>query len=198
MLDGKGRRKYLNGKERRAFLHAVKAETDLRKRTFCLVLFYTGCRVSEALQLKGERVDFTGRAMVFETLKQRKRGKFREVPIPEELLTSLRRLGSKKKAAHFWAFSRVTAFRLIKKKMADAQINGCMACPKGLRHGFAVACIEAGVPLTTVQKWLGHGRLETTAIYLNVCGDEEQELAKRVWNAHLEDAKDNIKPTPEV
>jgi integrase/recombinase XerD len=80
-----------------------------------------------------------------------------------------------------WSFSRTTAFRLIKSRMTEAGIVGAMACPKGLRHGFAVACITRNIPLPIVQKWLGHARLETTAIYLNATGDEERELAKRLW-----------------
>ena len=32
-----------------------------------------------------------------------------------------------------------------------------------------------------IQRWLGHARLETTAIYLDVHGEEERELAMRVW-----------------
>jgi integrase/recombinase XerD len=31
--------------------------------------------------------------------------------------------------------------------------------------------------------WLGHARLETTAIYLDVSGEEERDLAKRFWQA---------------
>ena len=65
--------------------------------------------------------------------------------------------------------------------MRQADIAGGMSCPKGLRHGFAVACLAQKIPLTTVQKWMGHARLETTAIYLDVSGAEERELAKRLW-----------------
>lgn len=65
--------------------------------------------------------------------------------------------------------------------MARAGIDGGMACPKGLRHGFAVACLARKIPLPIVQRWLGHARLETTAIYLDVSGDEERDLAKRLW-----------------
>jgi site-specific recombinase XerD len=54
-----------------------------------------------------------------------------------------------------------------------------------LRHGFAVACLTQKIPLPAVQKWLGHARLETTAIYLEVSGDEERELAKRLWSKGL-------------
>lgn len=65
--------------------------------------------------------------------------------------------------------------------MEKAGVSGGMASPKGLRHGFAVACLTQNIPLPTVQKWLGHDRLETTAIYLEVSGNEERELAKRLW-----------------
>jgi site-specific recombinase XerD len=70
---------------------------------------------------------------------------------------------------------------MVKDCMGRAGIIGGMASPKGLRHGFAVACLAEKIPLPTVQKWLGHARMETTAIYLEVSGDEERELAKRLW-----------------
>ena len=65
--------------------------------------------------------------------------------------------------------------------MTQAGIDGGMASPKGLRHGFAIACIAKSIPLPTIQKWMGHARMETTAIYLGVTGVEERELAKRLW-----------------
>jgi len=71
---------------------------------------------------------------------------------------------------------------MMKAKMTEAKIAGGIAMPKGLRHGLAVACISANIPLPTIKKWLGHARLDTTAIYLDVLGEEERELAKRLWN----------------
>ena len=184
MFDRKGNRKYLNGPERHAYLQVVKDEPDLKRRAFSLALFYTGCRISEALNLTAERVDLTGKALVFKTLKRRKDGLFRSVPIPDSLTELFRQILIEIKSPEpVWAFSRTTAYRYVKEQMAVAGIVGGMACPKGLRHGFAVACIGQKIPLTTVQKWLGHARLETTAIYLEVAGDEERELAKRLWAA---------------
>jgi integrase/recombinase XerD len=43
-------------------------------------------------------------------------------------------------------------------------------CPKGLRHGFGVQAVSAGIPLNLVQRWLGHSQLSTTAIYANAVG----------------------------
>jgi integrase len=184
LFDRKGNRKYLNGPERKAYFQAVKDEPDRLRRVFCLTLFYTGCRISEGLNLTAERIDLTGKAIVFETLKRRKRGHFRSVPIPDSLMELFRQvLTGLEPSACIWEFSRTTAYRLVKDGMTQAGITGGMACPKGLRHGFAIACIGQHIPLTTVQKWLGHARLETTAIYLDVTGDEERELAKRLWAA---------------
>ena len=34
--------------------------------------------------------------------------------------------------------------------MRMARIEGPQACPKGLRHGFGIAVVTAGVPLPTI------------------------------------------------
>jgi site-specific recombinase XerD len=80
-----------------------------------------------------------------------------------------------------WTFSRKTGYRIVKQVMEAAGIKGVPACPKGLRHGFGVACVEANIPLPTIAKWMGHSSIETTAIYLNVIGKEERGLARRTW-----------------
>src|SRR3954468_7734718 len=88
LFDAEGRRLYLTEEERRAFIAAaVKAAREVR--TFCGVLHATGCRISEALALTADRIDLSGRVIVFESLKKRKRGVFRAVPVPPELLDAL-------------------------------------------------------------------------------------------------------------
>jgi integrase len=183
MFDRQGNRKYLNEAERRALARAVAKEPDALRRAFCLTLFHTGCRISEALNVTAERVDLANRAIIFETLKRRKNGHFRAVPIPDALLELLQQvLPQGGPSTRVWMLSRATAYRLVKDYMARAGIAGGMASPKGLRHSFAVACLAQKIPLSTVKKWLGHARLETTAIYLDVSGEEERDLAKRLWS----------------
>jgi integrase len=149
-----------------------------------LTVFHTGCRISEALNLLAGQIDGAGNAVVFETLKRRKRGCYRTVPVPEALTRALLDVAARKSAdSKVWSFSRSTAYRMIIAKMIDAKIGGGMAMPKGLRHGLAVACISVSIPLPTIQKWLGHARLETTAIYLDVLGEEERALARRLWKS---------------
>src|SRR5207302_10543740 len=35
-----------------------------------------------------------------------------------------------------------------------------------LRHAFGEWCVESGVPVRTVQEWMGHASVTTTEIYL--------------------------------
>jgi integrase/recombinase XerD len=44
-----------------------------------------------------------------------------------------------------------------------------------------VHAVAKGVPLNILQKWLGHAQLTTTAIYANAPGQEERDIAARMW-----------------
>ena len=83
LFDAEGRRLYFTEEERRAFVAAAKAPREVR--TFCGTLHATGCRISEALALTARQIDLSGRVVVFESLKKRRRGVFRAVPVPPEL-----------------------------------------------------------------------------------------------------------------
>src|SRR3954469_12812207 len=71
--DAEGRRLYLTEEERRAFM-AAAAQAPREVRTFCGVLHATGCRISEALALTAQQIDLSGRVVVFESLKKRRKG----------------------------------------------------------------------------------------------------------------------------
>jgi integrase/recombinase XerD len=177
-----GRRKYLNGDERRSFLGAA-AKQDRETQTLCLVLAYTGCRISEALSLTVSSIQPGPSLIAIRTLKRRQRLVVREVPVPGYVVRLLL-AGREHDApdASLWSFGRTFAWQSVKAVMAKAGIVGLQATPRGLRHGFAVSAVLSGVPLTLVQKWLGHASLNTTAVYSDVVGPEERELAKRMWN----------------
>ena len=188
LFDAEGRRLYLTEEERRAFLKAA-ALTPREVRSFCGVLHATDCRISEALALTTDRVDLAGRVIVLESLKKRRRGVYRAVPVPPELLNTLDLVHGLRNAqrrgqarALLWPWSRMTGFRRVQEVIAAAGIPaGPHACPKGLRHGFGVQAVSKGIALNMVQKWLGHAQLTTTAIYANAVGEEEQSIAARMW-----------------
>lgn len=67
--------------------------------------------------------------------------------------------------------------------MREAGVPPFCAMSKALRHAYGVAGVsEARVPLNMMQKWLGHARIETTAIYANAVGPEERAIAGRMWS----------------
>jgi len=184
-----GARKYLTAGEHDAFLRAAE-HADRQVRTLCMTLAYAGCRLSEALALTADRVDLAAGVLVIESLKKRRSGIFRAVPVPPALLEALdlvhgirERQGrrGKGRGERLWPWSRMTGWRAVHAAMAAAGIDGPHASPKGLRHGFGVAAVSAGIPLNLVQKWLGHAQLSTTAIYANAVGAEEKDIACRMW-----------------
>ncbi|MGB0697019.1 MAG: tyrosine-type recombinase/integrase [Rhodospirillaceae bacterium] len=189
LYDAQGCRLYLTLDERHAFLRA--AETSERStRTFCMTLAYSGCRISEALALTVNRVDFGAGVLVFESLKKRREGVYRAVPIPPAILDALDLVHgvreaqgrSKGQDLRLWPVSRATASRRIAQVMRLAGIQGPQASAKGLRHGFGVQAVSVGIPLNLVQRWLGHAQMSTTAIYANAVGSEEQAMVARMWH----------------
>jgi integrase/recombinase XerD len=182
LYDGAGQRKYLTPMERKEFLKAA-GRASRNVRTFCETLAHTGCRISEALALTGDRVDTGAGVLVFESLKKRRRGVFRAVPVPPAFLKTLQSvhdldaLGD----APLWDWSRTTGWRRVREVMDAADIRGLCATPKGVRHGFGIKAVTSAVPLNMTQKWLGHSRLATTSIYTDAIGPEEKRIAKRMW-----------------
>lgn len=182
LYTAKGQRKYLNSDERRRFFEATQT-IRIDKKLFCQLLYFTGGRIAEVYNLTSMSIDFSNQTVVFETLKKRRKGVYREIPIPTALLDDLQifiQKTGKTDQDCLWSFSLRTASRYVKEVMRKADIVGQQASAKGLRHGFAVHAVSK-VPITLVKKWLGHAKLETTEIYLSVIGLEEREMAKRLW-----------------
>ncbi len=158
--------------------------------TFCLTLAFTGARISEALALTPRRIDYSVRGIVIRSLKKRRQVIFRTVPVPPSFLERMNEVHSAREAQFdptcadelLWPWCRTTAWARIKNVMQAAGIKGPWGVPKGLRHALGVeGTAEARVPLNVMQRWLGHSRIETTAIYTNAVGEEERSLATRLW-----------------
>ena len=184
LYDQAGNRKYLTAEERRRFIVAAHRRTA-QIGTFCLTLAYTGARLSEVLSLRTGGIDLAAGVIVFESLKKRRKGVYRHVPVPQALLSRLDtefRLGMRDAEMLLWPWSRTTAWKHVKAVMDEAYIPSFCAMPKALRHSFGVVGVsEARVPLNMMQKWLGHSRIETTAIYADAVGPEERAIARRMW-----------------
>ena len=139
-----GARKYLTAGERDSFLREAE-RGDRQVRTLCMTLAYAGCRLSEALALTVDRVDLAAGVLVIESLKKRRTGLYRNVPVPPALLEALdmvhgiRELQGRRGKGQgilLWPWSRMTGWRAVHGVMDAAGLDGPHASPKGLRHGF--------------------------------------------------------------
>ena len=185
LVDDRGR-KYLTVDERRRFIAAAAQVPKPADQTFVLTIAHTGARVSEVLALRALDVDLEASAVRIRTLKRRVEH-WREVPVPPELLRDLEMVHRLREASPrrvkepLWKLSRATAHRKVVAVMTAAGIAGPQACPKGLRHGFGIAAVTAGVPLPTIAAVLGHADLATTAIYTTAVGVEARGFLQRMW-----------------
>jgi integrase/recombinase XerD len=129
LFDPRGNRLYLDAEERQTFLAAAR-EQERQKRTFCETLFFTGCRLSEALELTPKRVEIKAGQVILRSLKKRRDDVFRVVPVPAEYLDTLdmvhgikqARRSKKLKDVPLWSWSGVHAWRVIKEVMELANI----------------------------------------------------------------------------
>ena len=125
LFTSEGKRKYLTAEERARFLTAASQLHRAEVRTFCMVMTYTGARISEALELTADRVDFSAKTLNFRTLKQRNKVRFRAVPVPDSLLEALElvhriRKAQKSKSAglgvSLWPWGRNAGYQAYKRR----------------------------------------------------------------------------------
>jgi len=174
-------RLYLNERERiyfRAF-----AEVQIEDTQFlCLILLYTGCRISEALNLRLCDIQIDEGCIAINSLKKRDKSHVRQVPVPQSLLHDIHiHYSNTPQQTKLFTLCRTTAWARVKAIMKYATIDGQHATPKGLRHSFGVHCAFANVAMPLCQKWMGHADIKTTAIYYQIVGAEELKMAARLW-----------------
>ena len=174
-------RLYLNKSERMHFEFIADVQAP-ETRHLCHILLYTGCRLSEALNLRLCDIQREEGCIAINSLKKRDKQHVRQVPVPKYLLDDIYYdFGKYSRNKKLFPFSRTTAWTRVKTIMNEARVVGIQATPKGLRHSFGVHCAFSNVAMPLCQKWMGHADIKTTAIYYQICGKEEILMAKRMW-----------------
>lgn len=193
LFTGRGERKYLCAAERERFYAALDTLADLKDRTFCETIYWTGCRPSEALALTALNIDLDDGVVVIRSLKKRgplKGRHFRPVPVPRAFLRDLDRVHDLRHwqaqpgggaQTRLWPFSRTTGWKRVRAVMEAAQIGGIKASAKGLRHAYGVHAALSRVPESRIKTWLGHANIATTEIYLDMAAHEDRAMAQRMW-----------------
>lgn len=156
---------------------AVEEAGDIRAKALFESMYYSGMRISEALQLRVDHVEKGAR--VIEDIKG-KGGKYRDIYMKTELITTLRAYLRVRQIPFSHAaneitclfttergpLSRQTAHTLMKKYAKAAGIEESKAHVHNLRHLFGLRLADKGVPIQDIAKYMGHTSIEVTKIYL--------------------------------
>jgi site-specific recombinase XerD len=160
----------------------LQAASSLQHRTAMETMYGSGLRISETMRLKIPDVD-SGRMVLRVELGKGKKDRY--APLSPTLLEKLR---------EYWRAYRPDAYlfpgpsphrplsagsveRAIRRAAKSAGIRKHVTAHT-LRHSFATHLLEAGVDLRTIQIFLGHRSLRTTAIYLHVARTSLQRTAQ--------------------
>ena len=166
-----------------------RAPTGIRDRALLTVIYRTGIRIHEALDLRASDIDFTHGSL---RVRHGKGDKARTVGIGDGALAVLqlwlekrRELGLARRGSYVFTtlagkrMSYSHADSMLKRRAAKAGFEK-RAHLHGLRHSYAhEANIVRRVPVTVIQQQLGHDHLSTTSIYLNHIAPEDVIAAGR-------------------
>jgi integrase/recombinase XerD len=139
----------------------TRERTRLMARARCLVMLYSGLRISDTVKLERQRVDMRTGQMRLRTMKT---GVPLYVRLSREAVESLQEL-PREGEYFFWsgrsklATAVGNARRSIQRVLAIAGVKGH---PHRFRDTFSVRLLEGGDELRTVQLLLGHTSIRTT------------------------------------
>ena len=184
-----GERKYLNREERQAFKNAIQYMKP-KAKLYCSMLYYTGCRLSEALEVTPNALHYDRGLVRFRTLKQKahKPSVYRMVELPEDYLAALEseykaatNKGKRAGKQRIWDFTSRMAAKYVAQAMERAEIKGKRATARGLRHSMGVMLALDKVPVNVIADILGHKDIKNTLIYMQILGEDRRELISNVW-----------------
>lgn len=135
-------------------------EEKLRDTTLFLFMLKTGARPSEALLLTWGDINVEDRSVYLRTLKK---GMPRILPLTTNLLARIKKLGC--------VDDNERVFKLSYPRLIQvwAEMRPAKKRPHCLRHTFAVNFYKnSGYDLLLTQQALGHHRLESTSVYLQI------------------------------
>jgi integrase/recombinase XerD len=185
---------YLEPEDVRLILKQPDRNTALGLRDHALLLFLynTGARISEALGVRVEDLSFGSPRQV---RLHGKGGRDRHCPIWRETSEALRRLPSVRdghpgdlifRNVRGNELTRDGAAYMLRKYAALAAreapaLRKRKITPHILRHGCAVALLQAGVDVTVIRDYLGHASIATTSRYIATNLQMKREALELFW-----------------
>lgn len=157
----------------------VNAAESFEEKLVVFTLLDTGLRVAEFATLTTENVQWQERRLVIygKGGPYGKKSKRRVIPITDRVRTLLEHLFSIRNDV---GMTPRTVQRMVKRIANRANITKPVT-PHVLRHTFATICLRKNMGLRTLQALLGHDRIGTTEIYMNVSPEDVVKEFREKW-----------------
>jgi site-specific recombinase XerD len=153
-------------------LQAIQAgeRDDLLDRAWFYLLSEAGLRISEVCDLRLGDIDLAAQRL---TVRRGKEDRDRTVPLSPNLLAALKAYLPVRGAApidHLLIYRQqaITTYLIehrLRRYGHQAQVQ---VSPHRLRHTLATRLLNEGMPITSLQRLLGHEKLDTTLVYARV------------------------------
>lgn len=144
---------------------------NLKHKAIICLLYSTGIRVSELINLKISDID-SKKNVIY--IRQAKGKKDRQVPLDPCLLEVLRKYYVKYNPKEFLfngqfsqVYSQKSVNEVLKQLAQKAKIGGRVHAHL-LRHSNATHLLESGTDISVIQRLLGHNSPKTTQIYTHI------------------------------
>ena len=161
--------------------------TGVLQRTVIQLLYYTGIRRSELIELKVQDVDLSESLMKV----LGKRNKERLLPLLPEIKTQLTQLLEQQKqhqisreSEHFFVNSRgkklseAFVYETVKTYLSKVSTK-TKRSPHVLRHSFATHLLDQGADLNAIKDLLGHSSIAATQHYTHSSMKKIQDIYKK-------------------
>ncbi|ERJ57565.1 tyrosine-type recombinase/integrase [Sphingobacterium paucimobilis] len=160
---------------------------SLRDFVIMELLFGTGIRLAELLEIKESDIDFYNKKILI----LGKRNKERFVPLHLTLIEELKKYLEKKKIQNLENISeylvvtkegkrayRLLIYRVVKKYLSMITSQQKRS-PHVLRHSFATSLLDNGADLNAIKELLGHAGLAATQVYTHNSAERLKSIYKQ-------------------
>jgi site-specific recombinase XerD len=157
----------------------LQVTKNLKHRVILAILYSSGLRISELINLKLSDFDFKRRQLHIQKSKGRKD---RYATIAESAFPLIKNYYRTYKPKNYFIenpkggkYSPESIRAFLKRNLKLAGITK-MVTPHTLRHSYATHMLEQGIGIRHIQELLGHTRPETTMIYTHVTRKDLEQI----------------------
>lgn len=158
----------------------IQVTKNLKHRVCIALLYSSGLRIGELLNLRIKDLDFDRNVLRIEMSKGRKD---RYVPIANTILPMLHNYLSTYKPKFYLIendihHKKYSAGSIRKFLYRSKETSGIIKniTPHTLRHSYATHLLESGTDIRYIQVLLGHSKPETTMVYTHVQSDDLRKI----------------------